>query len=134
MIEVILNTLTIMGWLGIVLGILAIVNITTQTLVNIWNNKEKFDWKKMIKGIVKILVFFISATFVSIAFTILPFINIMITNSFGTELISNQVLNTFSSVGILGIVISTITIQAKKAIEGVTNLANISSNTDNNKE
>ena len=134
MIEVILNTLTIMGWLGIVLSILAIVNITTQTLVNIWNNKEKFDWKKMIKGIVKILVFFISATFVSIAFTILPFINIMITNSFGTELISNQVLNTFSSVGILGIVISTITIQAKKAIEGVTNLANISSNTDNNKE
>jgi len=132
--EAILNTLTIMGWLGIVLGILAIVNITTQTLVNIWNNKEKFDWKKMIKGIIKVLIFFISATFVSIAFTILPFINIMITNSFGTELISNQVLNTFSSVGILGIVISTITIQAKKAIEGITNLANISSNTDNNKE
>lgn len=131
--DVILNTLQIMGYLGIVLGILAIVNITTQTLVNIWNNKEKFDWKKMIKGIVKILVFFISATFVSIAFTILPFINIMITNSFGTELISNQVLNTFSSVGILGIVISTIAIQAKKAIEGVANLANISSNTDNNK-
>ena len=132
--DIILNTLQIMGYLGIVLGILAIVNITTQTLVNIWNNKEKFDWKKMIKGIIKILVFFISATFVSIAFTILPFINIMITNSFGTELISNQVLNTFSSVGILGIVVSTITIQAKKAIEGVTNLANISSNTNNNKE
>lgn len=132
--DIILNTLQIMGYLGIVLGILAIVNITTQTLVNIWNNKEKFDWKKMIKGIIKVLVFFISATFVSIAFTILPFINIMITSSFGTELISNQVLNTFSSVGILGIVISTIAIQAKKAIEGVTNLANISSNTDNNKE
>lgn len=132
--DIILNTLQIMGYLGIVLGILAIVNITTQTLVNIWNNKEKFDWKKMTKGIIKVLVFFISATFVSIAFTILPFINIMITNSFGTELISNQVLNTFSSVGILGIVISTITIQAKKAIEGITNLANISSNIDNNKE
>lgn len=132
--DVILNTLQIMGYLGIVLGILAIVNITTQTLVNIWNNKEKFDWKKMTRGIIKVLVFFISATFVSIAFTILPFINIMIVNSFGTELISNQVLNTFSSVGILGIVISTIAIQAKKAIEGVTNLANISSNTDNNKE
>lgn len=132
--DMILKTLQIMGYLGVVLGILSIVNITTQTLVNIWNNKEKFDWKKMIKGIAKVFVFFISATFISIAFTILPFINIMIANIFGSELISNQVLNTFSSVGILGIVISTITIQAKKAIEGLANLANISSNIKNDEE
>lgn len=127
MIEAILSTLTIMGWLGIILGILAIVNIITQTLVNTWNSKEKFDWKKMIKGIVKVLVFFISSTFVATAFTMLPFINGMITSTFGTELISNEALNTFSSVGVLGIIISTITIQAKKAIEGIMNLANISS-------
>lgn len=124
--ETILNTLTIMSWLGVVLIILSIVNIVTGTLINIWKNQEKFDWKKMVKGIVKVLIFFISSAFVGIAFTILPFINEMITNAFGTELISNDVLNTFSSVGILGIVISTITIQAKKAIEGIKNLANIS--------
>ena len=124
--ETILNTLTIMGWLGIVLIILSIVNIVTGTLINIWKNQEKFDWKKMVKGIIKVLIFFISSAFVGIAFTILPFINEMITNAFGTELISNDVLNTFSSVGILGIVISTITIQAKKAIDGIKNLANIS--------
>lgn len=127
MIEAILSTLTIMGWLGIILGILAIVNIITQTLVNTWNSKEKFDWKKMIRGIVKVLVFFISSTFVATAFTMLPFINEMITNAFGIELISNEALSTFSSVGVLGIVVSTITIQAKKAVEGIINLANISS-------
>jgi hypothetical protein len=82
----------------------------------------------MAKGIIKVLAFFISSTFVAIAFTILPFINQMITEAFAIELISNEILNTFSSVGVLGIVISTITVQAKKAIQGVTNLANISSN------
>jgi len=126
--EAILNTLIIMGWLGITLGILAIVNIVTGTLVNIWKNNEDFDWKKMVKGIIKVLAFFISSAFVAIAFTILPFINQMIVDAFTIELISNEILNTFSSVGILGIVISTITVQAKKAIQGITNLANISSN------
>lgn len=130
MIEAILSTLTIMGWLGIVLGILAIVNIITKTLVNIWKNNEKFDWKKMAKGIVKVLVFFISSTFVAVAFTMLPFISGMITNAFNTELISNEVLNTFSSVGVLSIVISTIVLQAKKAIKGIIELANISANSE----
>ena len=131
MVEAILSTLTIMGWLGITLGILAIVNITTGTLINIWENNEKFDWRKMIKGIIKVLVFFISSAFVAVGFTILPFINEMITNAFGMELISHEVLNTFSSVAILGIVISTILVQAKKAIKGITNLANISSREEN---
>lgn len=131
MVEAILSTLTIMGWLGIVLGILAIVNIITKTLVNIWENNEKFDWRKMIKGIIKVLVFFISSAFVAVGFTILPFINEMITNAFGMELISHEVLNTFSSVAILGIVISTILVQAKKAIKGITDLANISSKEEN---
>ena len=87
MVEAILSTLTIMGWLGITLGILAIVNITTGTLINIWENNEKFDWRKMIKGIIKVLVFFISSAFVAVGFTILPFINEMINNAFGMELI-----------------------------------------------
>lgn len=133
MTEAIINTLIIMGWLGIVLGILAIINIVTKTLINVWNNKEKFNWKKMVKGIIKVLVFFISSAFVAIAFTILPFINIMITNSFGKELISNEVLNTFSSVGVLAIVVSTITIQAKKALNSILELANISSDIEENK-
>ena len=128
MIEAILNTLSIMGWLGVVLGILAIVNILTGTLVNMWQNNEKFDIKKMWKGIVKVISFFICSAFVAVAFTILPFINEMITNAFNVELISSELLNTFSSVGVLGVVISTITTQGKKAIQGIIDLSNISSN------
>lgn len=130
MIETILNTLTIIGWLGIILGILASVNITTGTLINIWKNNENFDWKKMVRGIIKVLVFFISSAFIAISFTILPFISEMITNTFDIELISYEILNTFSSVAVLGIVISTILTQAKKAIEGITELANISLKTE----
>lgn len=84
----------------------------------------------MIKGIVKVITFFLSSAFVSIAFTILPFISKMITETFKIELISQEVLNTFSSVAVLGIVISTIVIQAKKAIQGITDLAKISSEDD----
>lgn len=124
--DAILNTLIIMGWLGITLGILAIVNVITGTLINIWKNKEQFNGKKMIKGIIKVIAFFISSAFVAVAFTMLPFINTMITDAFNIELISSEILNTFSSVGVLGIVISTITVQAKKAIKGIADLANIS--------
>lgn len=128
--EAILNTLLIMGWLGVVLATLAIVNILTGTLTNMWTKNEKFDIKKMSKGIIKVISFFICSAFVAVVFTMLPFINEMINNIFNIELISNELLNTFSSVGVLGVVISTITTQGKKAIQGIVDLANISS--DNN--
>ena len=43
MLEAILETLKIMGMLGIVLFILAAVNIATGTIVNIWQNGEEFS-------------------------------------------------------------------------------------------
>ena len=125
--EAILSTLTIVGWLGIILGILALINIVTGTLVNMWNNHEAFDIKKMLKGIFKVLVFYISAAAMSVAFTILPYINEMITSTFGVVLLSNDLLNTLSSVGVLGVVVSTIVMQGKKAIQGILSLSGISS-------
>ena len=133
MIEAILATLQIMGWLGIAFVILSIVNIITGTLTNIWLNGEQFNWKKLFKGIAKVIAFYVSATFVAISFTMLPFINEMIINAFSVDLLSSELLNTFSSVGVLTIVISTLTIQAKKAINGIMSLANISSNTEEKK-
>lgn len=130
MIEAIISTLAIVGWLGIILGILALVNIITGTLVNVWTNGEAFDIKKMGKGIFKVCVFYLSAAILSIAFTMLPFINELITNTFGVILLSSDLLNTLSSVGVLGVVCSTIVVQAKKAIQGVLKLANISSDTE----
>lgn len=123
-------TLKIMGWLGIVLGILVGVNIVTGTIVNIWSGKETFSWKKMLKGISKSVIFYFSAVAIGVAFTMLPFINEMITSAFGIMLLSNEMLNTLSSVGVLGVVVSTIVVQGKKAIAGVVNLANISSDSE----
>lgn len=131
MLQAIIQTLRIMGWLGIILTILAIVNIITNTLVNIWSGKEKFNLKKLIKGISKVLAFYICAAFTGIAFAMLPFINQMVINTFNVELLSNELLNTFSSVGILGIIVSTITIEAKKAIKGIADLANLTTGGEN---
>jgi len=130
MVEAILKTLQIMGWLGIALAILAIVNIVTGTLINIWSGKENFNGKKMIKGIAKVLAFYICSVFVAVAFTMLPFINEMITNAFGVILLSSELLNTLSSVAVLGVVTAAIVVQGKKAIQGVVDLANISSDTE----
>ena len=130
MVEAILKTLQIMGWLGIALAILAIVNIVTGTLINIWSGTETFNGKKMLKGIAKVLAFYICSVFVSIAFTMLPFINEMITNAFGVILLSSELLNTLSSVAVLGVVTAAIVVQGKKAIQGVVDLANISSDTE----
>lgn len=130
MLEAILSTLSIMGWLGVILGILVIVNTICGTIYNICSGKENFKWKKLFKGLGKAGIFYISAAFLSIAFTMLPFINEMITDAFGTVLISTELLNTLSSVGVLGVVASVIVIQAKKAIQGITNLANMSADTE----
>ena len=130
MLEAILSTLSIMGWLGIILGILVVVNTICGTIYNICSGKENFKWKKLFKGLGKAGIFYISAAFLSVAFTMLPFINEMIIDAFGTILISTELLNTLSSVGVLGVVASVVVIQAKKAIQGVTSLANMSADTE----
>lgn len=125
MLEIIIGTLKIMGWLGIILGILVVVNITTGTLNNVWSSKEEFSWKKMIKGILKAVIFYLSAVFLSVALAILPYVNDMITEIFGVVLVANETLETLSSVGVLGIVMATIVMQAKKAITGITTFSNV---------
>lgn len=132
MLETVIQTLTIMGWLGIVLVILAFVNILTGTLVNIWSGKEKFSGTKMGQGIIKVVAFYVCAVFVAIAASLLPSINTMITNAFQVQLLTDELLNTFSSIAVLGVVISTIAVHAKKALIGISELATLSSG-DNKK-
>ena len=128
--DAIILTLQAMEWLGIVLGILVVVNTICGTLYNITTGQESFSWKKLFKGLGKALIFYISAALLSIAFTMLPFINEMITNTFGTKLLTEELLTTLSGVGVLGVVVSTIAVQGKKAIVGILQLANISANTE----
>lgn len=123
--EAILSTLDIMGWLGLVLLLLVIVNTVCGTIRNIHEGQE-FSWKTMFKGLGKALVYYLSAVLTSIAFTMLPFINEEITNSFGIILISSEALTTLSSVAVLGVVVATVIHQGKKALKGIVDLANIS--------
>lgn len=124
MLDSVLLTLRTMGWLGIVLAILVIVNTVCGTMVNL-SAGESFSWKKMLKGLFKSFVFYISSALAAVAFTILPFINEMITSHFGVVLLSTDLLNTLSSVAVLGIVISTVVYLSKKALNGIVSLANM---------
>lgn len=125
MLETILKTLEIMGWLGIILAILAFVNMLTGTLTNVWCKGQKFDIKRLLQSIGKVVAFYICAALVGVAFAALPLINDMINVAFETTLISNELLNTFSSVAILTEIISVLVVQAKKAYNSIVNLADI---------
>ena len=130
MLEAIIETLKIMGWLGVILGILVTVNITSKTMYNVWSSKELFSWKKMLKGIGKSLVFYLSAVAISVACTILPYVNEMIIAAFGVVLVSNETLEVLSSVGVLGIVMTAVVAQAKKAITGISALSKVSTSNE----
>ena len=130
MLEAIIATLKIMGWLGVILGILVVVNISSKTIYNVWSSKELFSWKKMLKGIGKSLVFYLSAVAISVACTMLPYVNEMITATFGVMLVSNETLEVLSSVGVVGIVMAAVVSQAKKAITGISTLSKVSTSNE----
>jgi hypothetical protein len=130
MLEAILSTLTIMGWLGIVLALLVMVNTICGTVFNIVAKKESFSWKRLFKGIGQAAIFYLSAVLTSVAFTMLPYINAMIANSFGVVLLTDELLNTLSSIGVLAVVVSSIAVQGKKAIANTVQLANMTGDTE----
>lgn len=133
MLETIIEVLKIMGWLGIILGILTFVNTICGIITNL-DRGEKFNLKKLLKGLLKAVIFYLSAVLTSIAFTMLPFINTMITKIFEIELLSSDTLNTLSTIAILGIIVAAIITQGKGAIENVNRLSIMSADVDNNKK
>lgn len=133
MLETIIEVLKIMGWLGIILGILTFVNTICGIITNL-DRGEKFNLKKLLKGLLKAVMFYLSAVLTSIAFTMLPFINTMITKIFEIELLSSDTLNTLSTIAILGIIVAVIITQGKGAIENVNRLSIMSADVDNNKK
>lgn len=60
----------------------------------------------------------------------LPFVNDMITNVYGIQLIASDTLNTLSTVAVLGIVINSIIAQGKKALEGIGQLLTVKANNE----
>lgn len=133
MLETIIEVLKTMGWLGVILGILTFVNTICGIITNL-DRGEKFNLKKLLKGLLKAVMFYLSAVLTSIAFTMLPFINTMITKIFEIELLSSDTLNTLSTIAILGIIVAAIITQGKGAIENVNRLSIMSADVDNNKK
>lgn len=128
--EAILSTLKIVGWLGVVLGILVLINTVCGVIFNVNKKGESFSWKILFKGLLKAVVFYICSGSLAIAFTILPFVNQMITDVYKVQLISNDTLTTLSTVAVLGIVVNAIIAQGKKALEGIGQLLTVKANNE----
>ena len=128
--EALLSTIKIVGWLGIILGILVLINTICGVIFNTSEKGEMFSWKILLRGIVKALIFYGCCALLAIAFTMLPFINQMIANVYGVELLSSDILTTLSTVAVLGIVINAIVTQGKKALEGITKLLVVKANNE----
>lgn len=123
--EAVCATLNIIMWIGVILGLLLIVNTVCGIICNL-NKGDKFSWKKLFQGIGKALAFYISIALLSVATTLLPFINLMVVEVFGVDLIAPAILDALSTTAIFGIAASAIIIQGKKALENVVELAKIS--------
>lgn len=121
----VLNVLEIMGWMGIILFLLATVNTVCSMTYNISTKKESFSWKRLFKGLGKTALFYGSSIFVAIAFTIIPYINEMVTKVFGQMLIDSTTLENLSGIGVLGVCVAVILNQGKKAYEGIMKLGDI---------
>lgn len=123
----ILNVLKIMGLLGVVLFLFAAVNTVCSTVYNIAEIKENFSFKKLFKGIGRTALFYVSAVFVAIAFTLLPFINGMTSATFGQDIIDTNTLQALSGLGVLSVCISVAVKQGMKAFEGIKKLGEVKS-------
>ena len=132
--EAISATLNIVMWIGAVLGLELIANTICGVICNVGEGKEEFSWKKFFKGIGKALAFYLCIGLLSVAFTMLPFINAMVVEVFGIELLSSSVLDTLSTAAIFAIAAYAITMQGKKALEGLGELLKVSANLTKAKE
>ena len=130
MYEAIVSALEIIGWLGVILGILVLINTVCGIIFNINKNGQDFSWKILFRGLLKAIVFYGCAAALSIAFTMLPYVNEMITSIYGIQLIAQDTLHTLSTVAVLGVIVMAVVAQGKKALEGVSQLLSVKANNE----
>lgn len=123
--EAVCATLNIVMWIGVILGLLLVVNTMCGIICNL-NKGEPFSWKKFFQGIGKAVAFYAGIALLSVVSTLLPFVNAMVVDVFGIELLSSAVLNTLSTAAIFGIAAAAITTQGRKALENIFELAKLS--------
>lgn len=124
MLEAILPILSTMGYLGIIFGLLVLINTICGVIKNT-SEGQQFSWKVFFKGIFKAAIFYGCSVLLSVAFTMLPEVNNMITNISGVQLIAQEILDTLSNVAVFTVVIGVIIAQGKSALEGLTQLLSV---------
>ena len=129
MLEAILSTLSVMGWLGIILGILVLINTVCGIIKNTSEGQE-FSIKILFKGLLKAFVFYVCAAMLGVAFTMLPEVNTMIQEVAGVQLFAQDTLNTLSSVAVFAVVVSAVVAQGKTALEGIIELLQVKVNSE----
>ena len=117
--------LSIMVWIGVILGLLTLVNITCKAFHNVLALKQPFSWKKIAKGLGRMALFYISSICVSVAFSVLPYVNALIGQTFGIELVGGEILEQLSTLGVLGVCVNAIIAHGKKAMEGISVLGRV---------
>jgi len=126
--QALLQTLQVVGWLGIVLAIFLVINTTCGVIYNTNKNGEDFSWKTLFRGIRNAVVFYIGEGLLAIACTILPFINTMVTDTFGIQIFGEQALNNLSTVGVIGTIAYAVISQGTKAFKALKNILGVSAN------
>ena len=130
MLEAILSTLSIMGYLGIILGILVLINTVCGIIKNT-SEGQKFSWKILGKGLLKAFIFYGCSALLGVAFTMLPLVNDMIAKMTGLELFAPDVLTVLSSVAVFTVVVAAVIAQGKTALEGITELLKVKISPEN---
>lgn len=129
MLETIMPTLSIMGYLGIILGILVLINTVCGIMKNM-NEGQEFSFAILFRGLLKAVIFYACSSMMSVAFAMLPEVNAMIQNLTGIQLFGQETLNTLSSVAVFTVVVAAVTAQGKSALEGITGLLNVKINNE----
>lgn len=116
MIKAVSEALTGMGFLGIVLALIAIANISMGTYYNVAVCKKPFEIGKFFLGFLKAIIVFISVCFLTAGVTILP----LALTEFGFDkIVDPEVFNVFSITAIAALMLKTIIAQGTGAIENL---------------
>lgn len=132
MFEIILPTLSIMGYLGIILGILVLINTVCGIMKNT-SEGQAFSGKILFKGLLKAAIFYVCAAALGVAFTMLPEVNGMIEQVAGVQLFGQETLNTLSSVAVFSVVVAAVIAQGQSALEGIIELLSVKVNPEKTK-
>lgn len=116
MIKTVSEALTGMGFLGVVLALIAIANVSLGTYYNVAVCKKPFEFGKFLVGFFKAIIVFIAVCFLTAGVTILP----LALAEFGFDkIVDPEVFNVFSITAIAALMLKTIIAQGTGAIENL---------------